>query len=711
MTGTLIKGAILRSINRGKTWRITPLPFKQGGNMPGRGMGERLAIDPNRNNILYLGAPSGNGLWRSTNFGASWSHVASFPNPGSYADNPADTSGYSSDNQGVLWVAFDPTTGTSRRATQTIYVGVADPENILYRSTDAGVTWERVPGQPTGYIPHKGVLDRVGGRLYVATSDRAGPYEGNKGDVWRADTATGEWTLISPIPSTSGDDYFGYSGLTIDHQHPDTIMVATQISWWPDVIFFRSTDAGATWTRAWDWGDWPNRTLRYSIDITESPWLTWNAIPALPELAPKLGWMTESVEIDPFDSNHLLYGTGATIYGTDNLTDWDAGTVRISVRARGLEETAVQDLISLPVGAHLLSAVSDVGGFVHNDFTRPGLMYANPTFGSTSSLDFAERAPNVIVRAGTPTGGSIHFGVSTDGGGTWTPAASEPTGISAGGTVAVDAGGTRVVWSPSGAGVHWTGDGGTTWTPSVGVPAGALVEADRVSPSTFAACASGVFYMSADGGATFAASAATGLPAEGNVRFKAVPGHAADVWLAGGANDKTYGLWRSTDGGVTFTRLADVDEADAVGFGRAAPGHAYPAVYVSAKVRGVRGIFRSDDGGRHRERSTTTRTSTPGPARPSPATLRYTDVSTSPPMVAASSAAIAPSDCNNAYVDCITDAGLGDEQSAIAAQLRATRTANPSQVVRGLCLQTRSAGIIQHRENLQPGVGRNGFCS
>ena len=45
-----------------------------------------------------------------------------------------------------------------------------------------------------------------------------------------------------------------------------------------------------------------------------------------------------------------------------------------------------------------------------------------------------------------------------------------------------------------------------------------------------------------------------------------------------------------------------MDEADAVGFGHAAPGCTYPAVYVSAKIRGVRGIFRSDDGGRHWER-------------------------------------------------------------------------------------------------------------
>ena len=47
--------------------------------MPGRGMGERLAIDPNRNAILYFGAPSGNGLWRSTDSGVTWAQVTSFP--------------------------------------------------------------------------------------------------------------------------------------------------------------------------------------------------------------------------------------------------------------------------------------------------------------------------------------------------------------------------------------------------------------------------------------------------------------------------------------------------------------------------------------------------------------------------------------------------------------------------------------------------------
>src|SRR5262245_53919212 len=50
---TDMNGAILRSTNRGASFQRTMLPFKSGGNMPGRNMGERLAIDPNRNSILY----------------------------------------------------------------------------------------------------------------------------------------------------------------------------------------------------------------------------------------------------------------------------------------------------------------------------------------------------------------------------------------------------------------------------------------------------------------------------------------------------------------------------------------------------------------------------------------------------------------------------------------------------------------------------------
>jgi hypothetical protein len=167
------------------------------------------------------------------------------------------------------------------------------------------------------------------------------------------------------------------------------------------------------------------------------------------------------------------------------------------------------------------------------------------------------------------------------------------------------------VWSPDGAGVAYSGDDGTTWTASAGLPAQAGVESDRANPAVFYAFSGGVFYASSDGGATFAPTGAAGLPAEGDVRFKALPGVAGEVWLAGGKTGGTYGLWHSVDGGATFTRLSTVEEADNIGFGKAAPhspGSAcasrqecsqYPALFSSAKVGGVRGIFRSDDAGRH----------------------------------------------------------------------------------------------------------------
>lgn len=589
-------GAILRSGDRGETWRKTMLPFKVGGNMPGRGMGERLQVDPNDNRVLYLGTESGNGLWRSTDSGVTWAKVSSFTNPGNYAQDPTSTNEYLTSNQGVVWVTFDPSSGTKGSPSRTIYVGVADKENTVYRSTDAGATWQRIPGQPTGYIAHKGVYDAKGEQLYIATSDTGGPYDGGHGDVWRLDAATGTWTNISPVPSSSSDQYFGYSGLTIDRQDPDTLMVVTQISWWPDIIVFRSTDRGATWSRIWDWAGYPNRDLRYDLDHSGAPWLTFGKTSApVGEPLVKLGWMTESFEIDPFDSDSFLYGTGATVYGGSNLTAWDTGgTVKIGVRAQGIEETAVLDLAAPPGPVQLLSGLGDVGGFVHTDITKvPAQMYTQPYHGSVTGVDFAEAKPATMVRVGQAVDGTVesHIGVSTSSGSSWW-AGQQPAGVTGGGTVAMAADGGTIVWSPAGTGVHRSTTLGSSWTASTGVPAGARVEADRVNPQKFYAFGDGKFYRSTDGGATFTASAATGFPATGNIRFGAVPGHEGHVWLAG-----ETGLWRSTDAGATFTRLAGFEDGGAVGFGKAAPGASYPAIYTTSKLDGVRGFFRSTDAG------------------------------------------------------------------------------------------------------------------
>ncbi|MFD5773795.1 cellulose binding domain-containing protein [Streptomyces fungicidicus] len=588
-------GAVLRSTDRGASWKKADLPFKLGGNMPGRGMGERLAVDPHDNDVLYLGAPSGHGLWRSTDAGATWSQVKAFPNPGNYRQDPSDTSGYASDNQGIVWVTFDESTGTAGTATKTVYVGVADKENAVYRSTDAGATWQRIAGQPTGHLAHKGVLDAENGYLYLAYSDTGGPYDGGKGRLYRYATATGVWTDISPV--AEADTYYGFSGLTVDRQNPGTVMATAYSSWWPDTQIFRSRDSGGSWTQAWSYTSYPDRENRYTMDVSSSPWLTWGANPSPPEQTPKLGWMTEALEIDPFDPDRMMYGTGATIYGTENLTRWDSGSkFTITPMVRGLEETAVNDLASPPSGAPLLSALGDIGGFRHTDLTKvPSMMFTQPNFTSTTSLDFAESNPDTVVRAGNLDSGP-HIAFSTDNGANWF-AGADPSGVSGGGTVAAAADGSRFVWSPQGAGVHHATGFGTSWSASAGIPSGAVVESDRVDPKTFYGFKSGKFYVSTDGGATFTASPATGLPSGDSVRFKALPGARGDVWLAGGSSDGPYGLWHSTDAGATFTKLANVGEADTVGFGKAAPGASYQTLFTSAEIGGVRGIFRSTDKG------------------------------------------------------------------------------------------------------------------
>lgn len=50
-----------------------------------------------------------------------------------------------------------------------------------------------------------------------------------------------------------------------------------------------------------------------------------------------------TVAVDPFDSNHVVYGTGVTLYGTDDMGALDSGgTVDFSTEAAdGIEETSV----------------------------------------------------------------------------------------------------------------------------------------------------------------------------------------------------------------------------------------------------------------------------------------------------------------------------------------------------------------------------------
>ncbi len=640
---TTQNGTLLISNNQGATFTQVPMPFKVGGNMPARNMGERLAIDPNDDSILYFAARSGNGLWKSTNAGVTWSQVTSFPTPGTYAVLPGDA--YQGDIIGPAWVVFDPRTGSSGSATQTIYVGVAQPNgDNIYVSKNGGATWAAVPGQPTctltgtqetgsvtctnggswtiadyapapGMFPDRAVLAPTTGMLYITYSNGAGPYDGSQGDVEQYNTATGTWKEIAPNPptGTGGNDYYGYCGLAVDAEAPNTIMVSAFNSWWPDTILWRSTNGGTTWSQIWSWSSYPSRTFMYTLNDAAAPWVNeGDTNPIAPIEAPELGWMVSGLAIDPFNSNHMLYGTGMTMWGTNNLTNWDAGNqITLSIASMGIEETSVLGLVSPPAGggAHLYSVMGDVSGFAHTSLTTaPTFPWANSFFGTHTSIDFAELEPQFMAMAGdgTPTSSPVLTSTAfTYSGGTtessWYAGSVDPPGYTtgSGGTIAAAADASRVVWNPGGMSAFYSTTTGSSWTASTGLPIGGIVISDRVNPLKFYDYAAGQFYVSVNGGVSFTASPATGLPVSGdNVSMHAVPGIEGDIWLVGGSTaNGIYGMWHSTNSGTSFTQLSNVQQADVIGFGKAAPGSTYPTIFTNAQIGGVRGIFASTNEG------------------------------------------------------------------------------------------------------------------
>ncbi|XVV00707.1 RICIN domain-containing protein [Actinosynnema sp. CA-248983] len=534
-------GAILRSTDQGRTFQRTDLPFKLGANEDGRSMGERLAIDPADPATLYLGTRK-NGLWRSTDHGVNWSQVASFP-----------VKDGASSGVGLSFVTFGPA------GSKTIYVGVADKTTSLYRSTDGGGTWQALPGQPTGQLPHHGVL-AGDGSLYVTYTDVPGPNGVKAGSVWKHD---GSWKDISPAPGTG----FGYAGLAVDPQRPATVMVTTLDRWWPSDELYRSTDGGATWKALGE------KAVR---DASAAPYV-----------GDGIGHWMGALAIDPFDSGHVLYGTGSGLWASNDVTAADnGGATHWTVPVRGLEETAVLGLVA-PPGGKLISALGDVGGFRHDDVDRvPAAASSGPRFTNTTGIDFAQAKPNIVVRVGYSS--EERGAYSTDGGSTWEPFAGAPVSAAGGGSVAISADGGTVVWTASGQVPYVSTDRGKTWTASKGLPAGTAVVADRATSGTFYALSNGTLFASTDGGRSFTARAG-GL---GGGRLKAAPGNAGDLWIADGG-----GLAHSTDGGASFRKLDGVQRAESVGFGKAAPGARYHALYLIGTVNGVTGIFRSTDGG------------------------------------------------------------------------------------------------------------------
>ena len=591
-TYTQVKNtAILRSNDRGKTFQRTNVPFTMGGNENGRGNGERMAVDPNNGKILYFGSRLA-GLWKSTDQAVTWNKVESFPDvteapPVASQDQQAQRRAWMNRGSGIVFVVFDHESKT-KEGSSSIYAGVSlMGRDNLYHSADGGKTWQPVAGQPTQYRPTHGIL-ASDGNMYISYGTNPGPNHMTDGGVWKLNTKSGSWTNITPEKPTA-EKTFGYAAVAVDAHNPK-VVIASSFHRPGEEQIFRSIDGGNTWK--------PTIGGHETYDFSLAPYISHTEI----------HWLFD-IEIDPFNSDHVMFTTGYGGYETFNFTDVDKDKpVKWSAMASGIEETVALELLSPPKGAHLLTAIGDYCGFTHWDLDKPEPTgcYDNPHFGNTNGLACAENKPEIIVRVGIASRNkntATNIGYSLDEGKTWQSTASMPTPESKLGDIAVSADGSAWVWTPERSAVYFTDDQGKTWTASKGIPEKIRVIADRVNPKKFYAIAlfDGKLFVSNDGGANFAEEPLKlpdGLPKPGNRgdnrggqdRIYAAPGHERDLWVAA-----FNGLYHSVNAVSSFVKLDGVQEIHAFGFGKEAPGADYPALYLIGVVNGVRGIYRSTD--------------------------------------------------------------------------------------------------------------------
>lgn len=575
-------GAIFISNDAGNSFTVVNLPFQLGANENGRFSGERLAVVPWSTNVLYLGT-NVNGLWKSTDSGNTWAQVSTFPITG-------PTNG---DKAGVIFVKFGPTLKGAKYP--TIYVGVSDPSTGVYQSTDNGGSWQAVAGQPSGVVPTNAAIS-ANGNLYVTYSNQAGPNAAGNGAVWKYAIAENEWTNVTPPDAITSPENYGYAKVVVDPWNPNVVMASTLDRYYPGDEIFRSRDAGSTWKAM---GNEPNVPAHSTFNVSLSPWLLFGGTAPGDNMGNWIGAML----VDPWDPDHMLYGTGQTLFATNHVENVDRdATIPWYVGALGIEETAVQSLISPPAGAHLLSALGDIGAFRHDNFhvSPPQGQFVVPLLDTTTSIDFAQLQPAIIARVGYPAYGQTACGgYSKDQGNTWT-VFTDAAGCQSGpGQIAISADGSRFVWAPTAGPTVYSTNGGASWTASSGAPANGVVISDRVNPMKFYTFdqSAGTFYVSADGGQTFTA-AATGLGTYSFKQITANPQAEGDVWLSLQWN----GLWHSTNSGSAFSSVSSVVWPDSIGFGAPAPSSNYPAVFVIGRLAWSgagypTSVYRSDDGG------------------------------------------------------------------------------------------------------------------
>jgi hypothetical protein len=554
--------------------------------------------------VMYVGV-FGNGVYRSTDGGATFSHLA---------DSPAYPVQGKVDAAGASGAAMGQ--GEPGRPGAVRQQGAAGPEGTVGLQQGASRLEGALglEGAQQGASGQQGAAGLTG-KLFV-TFVAGEKY--SEGGVAVFGGGTG-WTDITP-----GGMSAPYGGLDVDPLRPGHLVVAVRKPVPANPVYY-SADGGATWSG--------NRTPAASQE-SRVPW--W------PKTFFASALSSVRFAADPAHPDRVWFSDWYGVWRTEDIA---GAATRWQNFEQGHEEVVVHALTAPPPKgggeALMFSGVADVGGFRHaslsayptaEDKYRP---VVGKDVQDTDSIAVFEGDNNIVYRVGNTRNKQTGNGwKSTDNGRTWSVAFNPETNPSLpdsarGGVIAVSAlNADTIVWVPLDNVPYLSMDGGMTWKAAAGISKKDLVRdvwdtnlplaANLAGSNRFYIYKPGVgFYVSGGGngsnggggnnsaaGSVFTQVKSNGLPAVSKATtygVAAVPNQDGGVWMyLSGAGVSGDGVYVSTDGGGTFVKLVNVQSAVRLAFGAAPPGGKVPAaVYLWGKANQdkLNSLYRSDDMG------------------------------------------------------------------------------------------------------------------
>ena len=243
---------VYKSTDAGKTWTHLGLDDTQH-------IG-KIAVDPRNPNVVFVAAighlysPNAErGVFKSVDGGKSWRKVL-----------------FKNNDVGAVDVVIDPTNSrvvyaclwNTRRPPWYTYAPTNGPGGGIFKSTDGGATWRQLTnGLPKEGIGRSGIVVAPSkpGRLYAVVDclvadpnapppppppagagGRAGAQAPQgQGGFFRSDDAGASWTKMSGDPALWGRGWY-FEKLVVDPKDAETVYV-------PNVAVSRTRDGGKTW--------------------------------------------------------------------------------------------------------------------------------------------------------------------------------------------------------------------------------------------------------------------------------------------------------------------------------------------------------------------------------------------------------------------------------------------------------------------------------